>query len=129
MVITEKETYENNSIESIVDRDSTLWLIEKNIEKKLSHKILPPITNKYDQMYKKRRREKVNEPKKQLNRRFLHSDLTLKKIMDCRTDKSCNLKRNLEFKLHDVVKTKEQTVLISMKDLLKEKICKLNTVF
>ena len=31
-------------------------------------------------------------------------------------DKSCNLKQNLGFKLHDIIKTKEQTVLISIKD-------------
>ena len=36
--------------------------------------------------------------------------------MDCRTDESCNLKRNLGFRLHDVINTKEQTVLKSKKD-------------
>ena len=36
--------------------------------------------------------------------------------MDCRTDESCNLKRNLGFKLHDVINTKEQTVLESIKN-------------
>ena len=36
--------------------------------------------------------------------------------MDCRTDKSCNLKRNLGFTLHDVINTKEQTVINSIKD-------------
>ena len=35
--------------------------------------------------------------------------------MDCRTDESCNLKRNLGFRLHDVINTKEQTVLKSIK--------------
>ena len=43
-------------------------------------------------------------------------DLALKIIMDCRTDKSCNLKRNLRFTLHDVINTKEQTVINSIKD-------------
>ena len=56
------------------------------------------------------------KPKKQPNKRFLHSDLALKKIMDCRTDESCNLKRNLGFRLHDVINTKEQTVINSIKD-------------
>ena len=37
--------------------------------------------------------------------------------MDCRADESCNLKRNLGFKLHDVINTKEQTVINSIKDL------------
>ena len=36
--------------------------------------------------------------------------------MDCRTDQSCNLKRNLGFRLHDVINTKEQPVLNSIKN-------------
>ena len=36
--------------------------------------------------------------------------------MDRRTGESCNLKRNLGFRLHDVITTKEQAVLKSMKD-------------
>ena len=36
--------------------------------------------------------------------------------MDCRKDGSCNLKRNLGFRLHDVINTKEQTVLKSVKN-------------
>ena len=36
--------------------------------------------------------------------------------MDCRTDESFKLKRNLRFNLHDVINTKEQTVLRSIKD-------------
>ena len=58
----------------------------KEYRKKLGHKNLPAITNKY-----------------------------------CRTDESCNLKRNLGFRLHDVVNSKEQTVLESIKN---EKIFK-----
>ena len=110
-----KETYKNNGIEAIVDDKGMLWLNEKNIEEKLGHKNLPAITNKYDQACKKHRYELVNEAKKQPNRRFLRNDLALKIIMDCRTDKSCNLKRNLGFRLHDVINTKEQTVLINKK--------------
>ena len=40
--------------------------------------------------------------------------------MDCRTDESCNLKRNLWFRLHDVINTKEQTVTNSIKDAFEE---------
>ena len=36
--------------------------------------------------------------------------------MGCRTDESCSFKRNLRFKLHDVINTKEQTVINSIKD-------------
>ena len=107
----DKETYENSDIEAIVDDIGMLWLNEKHIEEKLGHKNLRAITNKYDQVY-----ELVNEPKYQPNRKFLRSDLALKVIMDCRTDESCNLKRNLGFRLHDVINTKEQTVLQSIKD-------------
>ena len=64
IVNIDKETYKNNDIEAIVDNIGTLWLNEKHIEKKLGHKNLPFITNKYDQMYKKCRYKFVNEPKK-----------------------------------------------------------------
>ena len=106
----------NNNIEVIVDGIGKLWLYEKHIEEKLGHKNLPVITNKYDPVYKKHRYELVDKPKKQPNRRFLRSDLALKVIMDCRTDESCNLKRNLGFRLHDVINAKEETVLRSIKD-------------
>ena len=112
-----KETLENNGIEVIVDSVNALWLNEKNIEEKLGHKNLPVITNKYDKIYKKHRYELVNKPIKQSNRRFLHIDLALKIIMDCRTDKSCSLKKNLRFKFHDVINTKEQTIINSIKDV------------
>ena len=115
MINIDKGTYENNGIEWIIDYIGTLWLNEKHIEEKLGHKNLLAITNKYGQMYKKRRNELVNNQKKQSNRRFLHSNLASKIIMDCRTDKSCNLKRNLGFKLHHVINTKKQTILSSIK--------------
>ena len=129
MVNIHKETYKKNNIEAIVDGNGKLWLNEKHIEQKLGHRNLPFITNKHDQVYKKRRYELVNKPKKQPNRRFLRSDLALRVIMNCRTDESCNLKKYLGFGLHDVINTKEQTVLESIKIHLKEKICKLSTVF
>ena len=110
------KTYENNDIEVIVGGAGMSWLNEKHIEEKLGHKNLPAITNKYDPVYKKHRYELVDKPKKQPNRRFLRSDLALKVIMDCRTDESCNLKRNLGFTLHDVINTKEQTVISAIKD-------------
>ena len=46
--------YENINIEVTVDGIGTLWLNEKHIEDKLGHKNLPVITNKYDQVLKKR---------------------------------------------------------------------------
>ena len=35
--------------------------------------------------------------------------------MECRADESCNLKRNLGFRLQDVINTKEKTVINSIK--------------
>ena len=88
----------------------------KAYRRKKGHRNLPVITSKYDSVYKNQIYELVDKPKMQPNRRFLRSDLALKVIMDCRTDESCNLKRNLGFRLHDVINTKEQTVLKSIKD-------------
>ena len=115
MIDITKKTLESNDIEVIVDRVNALWLNEKNIDEKLGHKNLPVVTNKYNKIYKKSRYELVDKPIKQPNRRFLRIDLALKIIMDCRTDESCNLKRNLGFKLHDVINTKEQTIINSIK--------------
>ena len=50
----------------------------------------------------------------------MRSDLALKVIIGFRRDESCNLKRNLGFRLHDVINTKEQTVLKSIKDVFEE---------
>ena len=36
--------------------------------------------------------------------------------MDCRTDKSCSIKKNLGFKLYNMINTKEQTIINSIKD-------------
>ena len=115
MINIAKETLENNRIEVIVDSVNALWLNERHIEEQLRHKNLPAVTNKYDKIYKKRRYELVDEPTRQPYIIFLCIDLTLK-IMDCRTDESCNLKRNLEVKLHDVINTKEQLIINSIKD-------------
>ena len=110
MIDITKETLENNDIEVIID-GVNIWLNEKHIEKQLGHKNLPAIT-KYDKIYKKHR----YEPIKQKIEDFLRIHLALKTIVDCRTDESCSLKRNLGFNLHDVINTKEQTVLRSIKD-------------
>ena len=74
------------------------------------------ITNKCNKIYKKSRYELKDKPIKQPNRKFLRVDLALKIIMDCRTDKSCSLQKKLGFKLYDVINTKEQTIINSIKD-------------
>ena len=118
MVNITKKIYENNDIEVITDNLSRLWLNEKHIEEQLGHKNLSSITNKCDKIYKKHRSELVDESIKQPHRRFLCNDLALKIIMNCRTDESCNLKKNLGFTLYEVIHTKEQTIINSIKDAL-----------
>ena len=110
-----KETYENNSIEVKTDKFVELWLNERHVQQQLKHKNLPALTNKYSEEYICRY-ELIGDPIKQSCRRFIHNGLALKIIMDCRTDESCNLKRNLGFTLHDVINAKEQTVINSIKD-------------
>ena len=109
MVNIDKETYENNNMVAILDGIGKFSLNQKHIEEKLGHKNLPVITNKYDQVYKKRRHELVNKPKRQPNKRFLRSDLALKVMMNCRTDESCNLKKNqgLDFMMLLILKNKQ----------------------
>ena len=99
-----------------VDSVNTLQLNERHIGEQLGYKNLHSVTSKYGKIYKKCRYELVHEPTKQPYRNFLRIDLAKKIIMDCKTDESSNLKRNLGFKLHDVINTKEQTIINSIKD-------------
>ena len=64
----------------------------------------------------RKNRSELNESTTQSHRRLIHVDLALKVIMNSRTDKSCQFKENLGFALHDVINTKEQTVINSIKD-------------
>ena len=115
MAAITKETYENNVIEVITDKIGELWLNERHIQKQLRLKNLPALTNKYDEEYKKCRYE-LNESTNQPHRRFIHVDLAFKVITNCKTDESCTFKENLGFTLHDVINTKEQSVIKSIKD-------------
>ena len=105
MINITKENYEANGIEVITDKFDELWLNERHVQQQLGHKKLPSLTNRYDKQYRKCRSE-LNKSKKNSCGKFIHNDLVLKIIMNCRTDKSCNLKRELGFTLHDVNNTK-----------------------
>ena len=110
-----RETYEANSIQVITDKFDELWLNERHIQKQLGLKNLPALTNQYPKEYKKHRSE-LDGPTEQPNKRFTHEKLALKIIMNCRTDESCKFKKKLGFTLHDVINTKEQTVISTIKD-------------
>ena len=96
-----KRTFRRNGIE-VKDFDGIMWLNEKNIEEQLGHAHLVAITRRYSPEYKKHRYEFVDNPKKQPNRIFLRGGVAVNVIKDCRTPKSCKVKRRLGFKLHDV---------------------------
>ena len=63
-------------------------------------------------------RYESNESERQSHRRFIHVNLALKVILDCRTVKSCAFKKKLGFTLHDVINSKEQSVISAIKDAL-----------
>ena len=92
------------------------WLSETNVNKQLGHGNLVVITSRYIQNIKKNRRELVDEPEKQSNRILLHGRIAIAITMDCRIVEACNFKRRLEFKLLDVINTKQQTISKSTKD-------------
>ena len=110
-----KKAYENNGIEVTTEKIGELWLNERHIQEHLGLKNLPALTNKYDEEYKKCRYE-LNESEKQSHRRFINVNLALKVILDCRTVESCAFKKKLGFTLHDVINTKEQSVISAIKD-------------
>ena len=93
MAAITKKTYENNGIEVTAEKIGELWLNERHIQEHLGLKNLPALTNKYDEEYKKCRYE-LNESEKQSHRRFIHVNLALKVITDCRTVESCAFKKN-----------------------------------
>ena len=47
---------------------------------------------------------------------YAHEGVIIPVIMHCRTPDSCKFKRNLGFKLHEVINCEEQTVLESIED-------------
>ena len=117
MVNITKGRYESNGIEVIAVKFAESWLNERHIQQQLELKNLPALTKKYSEEYKKCRYELTHDPIKQPYRRFIRNDLMdCKIIMDCRANESCNLARNLGFTLHDVINTKEQTIINSIKD-------------
>ena len=115
MAAITKETYENNGIQVITDKLGKLWLNERHVQRQIGLKNLPALTNQYPKEYKKQKSD-LNESTNQPHRGIIRADLALKVIMNSRTDESCNFKRNLGFTLHDVINTKEQTVINSIKD-------------
>ena len=124
------ETFAKNCLHTIkvnkTDNKSVLWIKMIDIQKKLDVKNIDDQVDKEikgkfktnnltDESIKK---YKIHGSKLIDGKKFMeaHVDVIIPIIMHCRTPESCKFKRNLGFKLHDVINCKEQTVLESIND-------------
>ena len=64
--------------------------------------------------------------KKQPNRIFIHKELAIKAIIDCRTTAVYKLRTRLGFKKYNVILTKEQSMLKKIKSSFEGKNMKTN---
>ena len=108
------------------DNKSVFWIkmidIQKQLDVKNIHDLVDKeikdkfktnnLTDERIKKYKIHGSELINGEKFM----YAHEDVIIPVIMHCRTRESCKFKRNLGFKLHDVINCKEQTVLESIKD-------------
>ena len=124
------ETFAKNCVHTIkvnkTDNKSVLWIKMIDIQKKLDFKNIHDLVDKEIKgkfktnnltharikQYKIHGSELIDSDKFM----YAHEGLIIPVIMYCRTRESCKFKRNLGFKLHDVINCKEQTVLESIKD-------------
>ena len=72
MVDLSIKAFIRNGVETKVDMNGILWFNEKHTEEGLDHKNLQVAIVKYPSGYRKHGYELVDEPKKQLNRIFIH---------------------------------------------------------
>ena len=121
------ETFGKNSVQTIkvtiTDNKSVLWIKMIDIQKKLDVKNIDDLVDKEikgkfktnnltDEQIKK---YKIHGSELIDGEKFMYAHEGII-IMHSRTPESCKFKRNFEFKLHDVINCKEQTVLESIKD-------------
>ena len=106
---------------------SVLWIQMIDIQKKLDVKHIHDLVKKYikdkfktnnltDEQIKK---YKIHGSELFDSEKFMyaHEGVIIPVLIHCRRPDSCKFKRNLEFKLHDVINCKEQKVLESIKDV------------
>ena len=123
------ETFDKNCVDirkvNKTDNKSVLWINTIDIQKKLNVKNIHDLVNKEirskiktnnptDEQIKK---YKIHGSKLIDGEKFMyaHEDVIIPVIMHWRAPESCKFKRNLGFKLYDVINCKEQTVLESIK--------------
>ena len=99
-------------IQKKLDVKKTNDLVDKEIKGKF--KTNNPI-NEQIKKFKKHRPELIDGEELV----YTHEGLIIP-LMHCRTPESCKFKRSLGFKLHDVINSKEETLLESIKDAFEE---------
>ena len=91
---------------------------EKHIEEGLDHKNLREITIKYHSNHRKHTHKLISKSKKeQCNIIFMDKKLAIK-------TSAHKFREKLGFKQHDVILTKEQSMLTKIMSNLKKKVCK-----
>ena len=95
-------------VEIIVDNGGILRLNEKHIKEGLDHKSLPKYTVRFLSRHRKQRIDLVDESKRQPEIIFIHKELAIKVIVDCRITAAHKFKTILDFKEHGVTLTKKK---------------------
>ena len=73
-------------------------------------------TVKYSSGYRKHKYELADETEKQPNRIFINQELETIEIVNCRATEAHKFRIRLRSKQHDVILTKERSVLTKIKD-------------
>ena len=143
MVGISAEPFTKNCIHTITQlrkgKKLALWLKMKDVEKKLG------VENIYDSVDKETKGKfGTNYPTKQQIKKYkrngsefiedikfiyAHECIIMPIIMHCRSPAAIEFRSKFGLNQNDITLAKEQSVLKSIKIHLKEKICKLNTVF
>ena len=124
------ETFAKNCVHTIkvnkTDNKSVLWIKMIDIQKKLDVKNIHDLVDKEikgkfktnNLTHERIKKYKIHGSELIDSDKFMyaHEGLIIPVIMYCRTRESCKFKRNLGFKLRDVINCKEQVVLESIKD-------------
>ena len=106
MIFITTDTWKNNVVE-VVTCDVIKWLNEKN-RKKLGHSNLTMITGKYSGDDRRKERQEIqNCDNRQPTRIFIREDLGIQVIMDCRTVKAVEFRKELGCNQYDPIMTQE----------------------
>ena len=100
------------------DNKSVLWIKMIDIRKKLDVKNIHDLVDKNNLTAEQIKKYKIHGSELIDGKKFMyaHEGVIIPVIMHCRTPESCKFKRNLGFKLRNLINCKEQTVLESIKD-------------